>query len=162
MRTSKTKLPVLPCTINNKCTKKFLNEFNENTFVDDSGYAIYKRRKDSSTITKNGIQLHNGYVVPYNPGLLRRYQSHINVEWCNQVGSIKYLFKYINKGPDRVTATLEDEDVDEINDYYDCRYLSACEATWRIYGFDIHYRFPRIERFPFQEERKQSVIFEAT
>lgn len=106
--------------------------------------------------------MHNGYVVPYNPGLLRRYQSHINVEWCNQAGSIKYLFKYINKGPDRVTAALEDEDVDEIKDYYDCRHISACEAAWRIYAFDIHYRFPPVERLPFQEEGKQSVIFEAT
>ena len=106
--------------------------------------------------------MHNGYVVPYNPGLLRRFQSHINVEWCNQVGSIKYLFKYINKGPDRSTVGLEDKDVDEIQEYYDCRYLSACEAAWRIYGFDIHYRFPPVERLPFHLEGEQSVIFEAT
>ncbi|GJV39781.1 ATP-dependent DNA helicase PIF1-like protein [Tanacetum coccineum] len=25
------------------------------------------------------------------------------------------------------------------------RYLLACEAAWRIYGFDIHYRFPPVE-----------------
>lgn len=154
--------PISPCTVKNKCTKKFPKQFNEKTFIDDSGYAIYKRRNDGCTVTKSGSEVHNGYVVPYNPGLLRRYQSHINVEWCNQSGSIKYLFKYINKGPDRVTAALEEEDVDEIKDYYDCRYLSACEAAWRIYGFDIHYRFPPVERLPFHEQGQQSVLFDAT
>ena len=61
-----------------------------------------------------------------------------------------------------MTTALEDEDVDEIKDYYNCRYLSACEATWRIYGFDIHYGFPPVERLPFHEEGKQPVIFETT
>ncbi|GKD21418.1 hypothetical protein Tco_1223121, partial [Tanacetum coccineum] len=81
------------------------------------------------------------------------YQAHIKVEWCNQFGSIKYLFKYITKGPDRVTATVEDEEKDEIKDYLDCRYLSSCEAAWRIFKFDIHHRFPAVERLPFQLEK---------
>nr|GEZ70494.1 hypothetical protein [Tanacetum cinerariifolium] len=136
--------------------------FNDKTFINESGYAIYKRRNDESTIKKSRTELHNGFVVPYNPGLLQRYQSHINVEWCNQLGSIKYRFKYINKGPDRVTAAVEDVEVDEIKENYDCRYLSACEAAWRIYGFDIHYRFPPVERLPFHLKGEQSVIFDAT
>ncbi|GKB49987.1 hypothetical protein Tco_0900740 [Tanacetum coccineum] len=150
--------PSCPCTVDYKCTKKFPKQFNESTVIDDSGYAIYKRRNDGSTIKKSETDLHNGYVVPYNPGLLRRYQAHINVEYCNQVGSIKYLFKYINKGPDRVSATIDGEEVDEIKDYLNCRYLSACEAAWRIYGFDIHYRTPSVERLPFHLKDEQQVI----
>ncbi|PHT78408.1 hypothetical protein T459_16460 [Capsicum annuum] len=76
-----------------------------------------------------------------------KYGAHINVEWCNQSKSIKYLFKYVNKGHDRATIafsqSIHDEgsqDVDEINMYYDCRYISPCEAAWRIFGFFIHYR----------------------
>ncbi|GKC11606.1 ATP-dependent DNA helicase RRM3-like protein, partial [Tanacetum coccineum] len=77
---------------------------------------------------------------------------------CTMVGSIKYLFKYINKGPDRVSATIDGEEVDEIKDYLNCRYLSACEAAWRIYGFDIHYRTPSVERLPFHLKDEQQVI----
>nr|GEY53077.1 hypothetical protein [Tanacetum cinerariifolium] len=140
--------PSCPCTVDFKCTKNFPKQFNETIVIDDKGQAIYKRRNDGNTITKSETYLHNGYVVPYNAGLLKRYQSHINVEWCNQIWSIKNLFKYINKGPDRVTAAVDDEEGDEIKDFYDCRYLSACEAAWRIYGFDIHYRRPPVERYP--------------
>nr|GFB36397.1 hypothetical protein [Tanacetum cinerariifolium] len=143
-----------------KCTKKFPRQFNETTIY--SGYALYKRINDGNIIKKSGTDLHKGYVVPYNPGLLRRYQAHINVEWCNQVGSIKYLFKYINKGPDRVNATVDGEEVDEIKDFLNCRYLLACKAAWRIYGFEIHYRTPPVERFPFHLNDEQQVIFDAT
>ncbi|GJT67084.1 hypothetical protein Tco_1018564 [Tanacetum coccineum] len=152
--------PSCPYTVNNKCTKKFHKQFNETTFIDESGYSIYKIRNDGCTIQKQRADLHNGYVVPYNPGLLRHYQSHINVEWCNQISSIKYLFKYIYKGLDRVIVIAKNEEVDEISDYYDCRYLSACEATWRIYVFNIHYRFPPVERLLFHLPNEQSVIFD--
>nr|GEZ95141.1 uncharacterized protein [Tanacetum cinerariifolium] len=114
----------------------------------------------SRTVTKQGVELDGHYVFPYNPTLLKRYQAHINVEWCNQFGSIKYLFKYIDKGPDRVTATVEDDEKDEISDYYDCRYLSSCEAAWRIFRFDIHHRFPAVKRLPFHLPDQQSVVFD--
>ncbi|CAH1445856.1 unnamed protein product [Lactuca virosa] len=96
--------------------------------------------------------------------------AHINVEWCNQAALIKYLFKYINKGPDRATievaqnnngGDIDDVPVDEIKNYYDCRYLSACEASWRIYGFDVHYIYPSVVRLPFHLPGKQNVVYGA-
>lgn len=151
-----------PCMVGNKCSKNFPKTFNESTFIDESGYAIYKRPDNGRSIKKSGVELYNGSVVPYSSRLLREYQAHINVEWCNQFGSIKYLFKYINKGPDRITAAIEEEDKDEIQEYLDCRYLSACEAAWRIFKFDIHHRYPAVERLPFHLPNEHSVIFDAT
>ncbi|GJW63800.1 hypothetical protein Tco_0115684 [Tanacetum coccineum] len=148
------------CMVENKCSKNFPKKFNDATFIDESGYAIYKRSDNGRTVMKQGAELDGRYVVPYNLTLLKRYQAHINVEWCNQFGSIKYLFKYINKGPDRVTAVVEDEETDEIKDYFDCRYLSSCEAEWRIFKFDIHHRFPVVERLPFHLPNQQSIVFD--
>ncbi|XP_071708564.1 uncharacterized protein [Rutidosis leptorrhynchoides] len=77
------------------------------------------RREDGRKVIKQGHELDYRNVVPYNEFLLRKNQAHINVEWCNQVGAIRYLFKYINKGNDRVIAGLCDEETDEIKEYYD-------------------------------------------
>ncbi|GKD72870.1 putative DNA helicase Pif1-like protein, partial [Tanacetum coccineum] len=163
--------PSCPCTIKGKCTKKFPKTYSERTSTDSDGYPVYKRRDDGKFVEKSGVKLNNRFVVGYNSFLLKKYQAHINVEYCNQAGSIKYLFKYINKGPDRVTAICTDnnqtenandeEVVDEIKDYYDCRYLSACEACWRILGNEIHYRFPAVERLPFHLPGQQQVVYEA-
>uniref|UniRef100_A0A803PIA8 ATP-dependent DNA helicase n=1 Tax=Cannabis sativa TaxID=3483 RepID=A0A803PIA8_CANSA len=77
--------------------------------------------------------------------------------------SIKYLFKYVHKGSDRTTATMESidttEEIDEIKTYLDCRYISATEACWRIFQFDIHYRKPSVERLPFDLPGEHTVIF---
>ncbi|KAK9059237.1 hypothetical protein SSX86_021856 [Deinandra increscens subsp. villosa] len=125
------------------------------------------KRRDGPTIVKSGADIDTRFVVPYNKFLLKKYQAHINVEWCNQGNAIKYLFKYINKGPDRTTLKLQPYDsngqplksIDEIKLYYDCRYVSACEASWRIYAFDVHHRYPSVTRLPFHLPGQQNVIF---
>lgn len=162
--------PECPCMEDNKCSKGFPKHFRDSTSVDEEGYPLYRRRDNGAHIYKGDKILDNRHVVPYNKYLLKRYQAHINVEWCNQSGAIKYLFKYINKGPDRITAGVytanvdnngefQEKKIDEIKDYYDCRYISACEASWRIYGFELHYRKPAVERLHFHLPEEQSVIY---
>ncbi|XP_021986250.1 uncharacterized protein LOC110882569 [Helianthus annuus] len=162
--------PLCPCMVHQKCSKKFPKKYIDETCVDSEEYPVYHRRQTSNTVVKNGVTLDNRFVVPYNALLLRKYQCHVNVEWCNQSGSIKYLFKYINKGPDRVTASVfhanstknnteQNVAVDEIKAYLDCRYISACEAAWRIFMYDIHYRYPAVEVLPFHCEDGQSIVY---
>lgn len=156
-----------PCMISNRCSKYFPKKFVPNTIIDASGYPVYRRRDNGVHIKKGEAIIDNSFVVPYNAKLLLKYSAHINVEWCNQSRSIKYLFKYINKGHDRVTAsfynpaseTPNEDVIDEIRMYYDCRYLSPCEAVWRIYGFDINYREPPVERLMFHLPGENYVMF---
>ncbi|XP_058759604.1 uncharacterized protein LOC131632901 [Vicia villosa] len=137
------------CMKNGRCSKYYPKKFIEHTIVDAEGYPLYMRRSKIFTIEKNGITLDNRHVVPYNTRFLMKYQAHINMEWCNQSTSIKYLFKYINKCYDRITAavsTNNNQPVDEIQQYLDCRYVSPSEACWRIYSYNIHGRKPAVER----------------
>jgi len=148
----------LPCMKNGKCSIFFPKKFYQTTTISEDGFPYYRRRNNLATIIKNGISLDNRSVVPYNPVLLVKYQAHINVEWCNKSSSIKYLFKYINKGYDRITTTIvpnhdesniNQESVDKIKKYLDCRYISPCEACWRIFSFHIHGRNHVVERLYF-------------
>ncbi|KAF7835659.1 putative PIF1 DNA helicase/replication protein A1-like protein [Senna tora] len=155
------------CMGSNKCSKHFPKKFTDRTFFDEHGYAKYCRRDTGKKVVKNGIELDNCYVVPYNCRLLLRYQAHINVEFCNQSRSIKYLFKYLSKGYDKVTAYVSNRSVsndnqnntDENNMYYDCKHISACEAAWRMFRFYINYRDPSVERFPFHLPNEHDIIF---
>ncbi|KAI5385908.1 hypothetical protein KIW84_072493 [Lathyrus oleraceus] len=122
-----------PCMKDGKCSKYFPKQFQPETIVDQDGFPVYRRRDNGHTVLKNGIQVDNRNVVPYNAKLLTKYQAHINMEWCNQSTSIKYLFKYINKGYDRITAAIvpnddgtsnQPQNIDEIKQYIDCRYVS--------------------------------------
>jgi hypothetical protein len=154
-----------PCMVDNHCSKFYPKKFVQKTSFDPSGYPIYRRRDFGHTVIKKNILLDSCSVVPYNPKLLMKYQAHINIEYCNKSNCIKYLFKYIHKGVDRVTATLrnsDDEIVDEIQQYYDCRFLSPSESIWRIFQFKIHDRKPAVVRLTFHEEGKQSIIFKDT
>jgi hypothetical protein len=100
------------------------------------------------TILVHGVELDNRWVVPHNVYLSTKYDAHINVEVCNNICVVKYLFKYVYKRHDCATVEIScysDNategnvvEVDEIKKYFDCQYISASEATWHIFKFDMH------------------------
>ncbi|CAN0922378.1 ATP-dependent DNA helicase PIF1 [Linum grandiflorum] len=132
--------PSSPCMKNSRCSKFFPKQFASETTFDANGYVTYRRRQTSITVEKSGTTLDNRYVVPYNRDLLVKYQAHINVEICHKGQLIKYLFKYITKGPDRSEVRNPNQPIDEISQYLDCRSLSSYEAVWRLFSFKIHER----------------------
>ena len=95
--------------------------------------------------------------MPYNPYLLLKFQCHINVEVCTSIKAIKYIYKYTYKGPDRDCMEVVR---DEIAEYIDARYLSAPEACWRLFGFQMQARSHPVERLPVHLPFGQTVLFE--
>ena len=109
--------------------------------------------------------------VPYNPSLLLKYNAHINVEICSTVSAVKYLYKYVYKGHDRAivefhagdsTINSRPKGVDEIANYLEARYVSASEACYRLFSFELHANMPHVMRLVLHLEGKQSVVFRDT
>ncbi|CAN1250922.1 ATP-dependent DNA helicase PIF1 [Linum perenne] len=138
--------PSSPCMKEGHCSKFFPKSYATETTFDDNGYVTYRRRQTDITAVKAGTILDNRYVVPYHRELLIKYQAHMNVEVCHKGQLIKYLFKYILKGPDRSNVQNPQEPRDEIANYLDCRSISSYEAVWRLFQYKIHERTPSVFR----------------
>ena len=127
------------------CSKKFPRKFRKETMIDENGIIIYKLRNTPYYVEKETIKFDNRFVVPHNIRLCLKFCAHINVEICSQSMLIKYLFKYLTKGPDRIKAVIEKNIctknsqkidytfVDETKNYINCRYITPSEAIWRLY-----------------------------
>ncbi|XP_072053051.1 uncharacterized protein [Arachis hypogaea] len=159
-----------PCMNNGSCLNFYPKEFRQRTLIDEAGFFKYRRTDNGRTMKKRECVLDNKFIVSYNPELLLKFGCHINVEYTCQTSSIKYLFKYVHKGNDCVTATLYNagdpsettQVVDKIRNYYDCRYISACEAVWRLFGYEIQKKEPFVIRLPFHLEDEQLVVYGET
>ncbi len=146
-----------------RCSKDYPKPFCEATFIDERGYVHYKRPEGATCVTLNGKhQIDNRDIVPYCPALLLMLECHCNVEISSTVQVIKYLFKYIHKGPDKakVAITDDDENVDEINDYVSTRYVGAAEAIWRIFEYHTSSQYPPVKALPVHLPNEDNVIFE--
>ena len=123
--------PNCPCMKENTCSKRYPKSFNDETFVDNLGFPVYRRRDDGRYIIKTGVRMDNTHVVPYNLNLLKKFQGHLNVEWCNKSNLLKYPFKYLTKGHDKArvgfysshvgTDSNSAAGIDEIDEYIKCR-----------------------------------------
>ncbi|KAL3651616.1 hypothetical protein CASFOL_004618 [Castilleja foliolosa] len=164
--------PTSPCMRDGQCSKSFPKKIECSSRFDKDGYVHYRRRESTNHALKNGIILDNRYVVPYNEALCRRFNAHINVEHCGWNMMIKYLFKYISKGADRVRFCISRSDdasasgdgaavpsVNEVTNFLDGRYICPHEASWRILNFPIHERNPAVEILAVHLEDMQSVTF---
>jgi hypothetical protein len=153
------------CLENGRCKKYYPKSFCEQTVMNDDGYPEYARPDNGRTILKesgaagarNVTTYTNRDVVPHCRELLVEFQCHINVEVCASIKSVKYVHKYIYKGPDR--ATLQTQGHDEVKAYLDSRYISSVEAAWHLFEFAMHLEYPSVYRLPVHLQNEQNVVF---
>ncbi|VDP09271.1 unnamed protein product [Heligmosomoides polygyrus] len=76
-----------------------------------------------------------------------------NLEICGMISVVKYVDKYIYKGPDRAHINIvsnvqntEQQEIDEIRQHLDTRYVCAPESLHRIFGFPIQDKFHTVCR----------------
>nr|XP_045084652.1 uncharacterized protein LOC123494084 [Aegilops tauschii subsp. strangulata] len=109
--------------------------------------------------------LDNRWVVPYNPYLLRMFNCHINVEVCSSIKAVKYLYKYIYKGHDKASFSIDQPDadgnIDDIKRYVDARWITPPEAMWRIFGFPLCANYPLVLQLPLHLPNMHRVAFNA-
>jgi hypothetical protein len=154
-----TQNPQSPCMDGNKCSKSFPKPFRDQTTVSDDSYANLRRRNDGKQHIINGKEVDNRWVVPHSPWLIWKYRCHINVECITSVKAIKYIYKYVYKGHDRTTmefGTCQDE----VKQYLDARYVSSCEALWRIYHFRMHDEHPGVVRLQVHLPNQQLISWD--
>ncbi|XP_020999390.2 uncharacterized protein LOC110281460 [Arachis duranensis] len=149
-----------PCMKNGKCKRNYPKEFAAETRRGDDSYPQYRRRFDTPVQINQNVTVDNRWVVPYNPWLLLKYDCHINVEICSSIKSIKYLYKYCYKGPDRVAMEVHNSsNVDEVQQFVDARWIVAPEACWRIFKFNLYRMYPSVERLQIHLPNQHQVSF---
>ena len=159
-----------PCMEQGKCSKKFPKDWMQSTRSDQDGYPQYRRRKiedgGREAVIVRGEKIYrvdNRYIVPYNSFLTKLFQCHINVELCTSVRAIKYVCKYICKGQDMLAFELKAKNANDETELFQlARYISAPEAAWRIFAFDIHEHSPGVEPLAVHLENQRIITFNPT
>jgi hypothetical protein len=136
--------PSSPCMADGKCTKHYPKEFSHETTLNEYGYLLYYRPDNGTAYEVRNHIVNNRWIVPYCPFLSAKYNCHVNVECAVSFASIKYVTKYLHKGHDRATLSLDLRD--EIQYYLNSRYVSAIEGVWRMFHFEMHNHYPAVVR----------------
>jgi hypothetical protein len=120
----------------------------------------------------------NRWIVSYNLHLATKYHAHINVEICSSISTVKYLYKYVYKGPDRAITVVERradmpgqknnaqaivahgewQNHHEIKTYLEGHYVFASEASWCLFSFRMHDETPSITCLAVHEPGMHMVV----
>ncbi|KAJ8936716.1 hypothetical protein NQ314_012188 [Rhamnusium bicolor] len=164
--------PDAPCMTDGRCRKYFPRAYCEETILNagDNHRPLYRRPRNGRFIQLPIAIVTNTRVVPYNPYALVKFQTHINFEVVGSLKTMKYLYKYVSKGPDCITAVAEPDGaeggggarvrVDEVADYLDSRYVSSMEAAWRLQELKMHDRSHSVMVLPVHLPGNRMVVFD--
>lgn len=84
------------------CKNFYPKAFCDVTTQNIGTYPAYRRRGRGVKVIVSGAKLDNRWVVPYNPYLLCMFDCHVNIEICSKIKAVKYIYKYICKGCDKI------------------------------------------------------------
>ncbi|GAA0156667.1 hypothetical protein LIER_38314 [Lithospermum erythrorhizon] len=97
------------CMREGKCKSHYPKEFAAQTSHRNGRYPIYRSRDTGVEVQVRGQLLDTCWIVPYNPTLLAEFDCHFNVEICCDIRVVKYLYKYVYKGHDKVAFRIAPE-----------------------------------------------------
>ncbi|KAE8184431.1 hypothetical protein CF328_g7858, partial [Tilletia controversa] len=148
------------CQKDGKCTFGFPQPLSDLTYVDPNTHrVIYRRRQEQDRM-----------IAQYCPDLLLLWEGHCHIDLAMSAHTFVYMFKYISKGPDyahyRIRPDGENEPSVEqaaqaaADDYIQARYLSATEATWRIFGLHLTSGTPTVIRLGVHESQRNIARFQ--
>ena len=147
--------------VNEKYSKHFSKEYKERTDWAEDSYPLYTRPDNGLVFECNGTRFTNQYVVPHCSQLLLLFDYHINVEIFAGLRTVKYLSKYIYKGPDRATMKISGGMQDEIKAHLNSQFIGTTEACWKIFKFNMHRKSPAVQRLPIHFSNEHYVNFHA-
>jgi hypothetical protein len=163
-----------------KCKKRYSHSFNEETHCDVDKYSKYQHHQTRISIDLNMQHMwDNRWIVPYNLHLATKYHAHINVEICLSISAVKYMYKYVYKGPNRAIVVVERQvdtpgqennaqvvitngewqNCNEIKTYLEGHYVSTSEASWHLFSFKMHDGTPFVTRLVVHELRMHTVVY---
>ncbi len=154
------KYPNAPCMVNDVCKKCYSRTFFEEITQGENNYPIYHRRNDGRKFQKtpDGFAYDNRWVVPHNLFFTKMFNAHINVEVSAGIRSVKYLFKYVYKGPNCVITVIVGP-TNKIQQYINTRYLSVTEGVDSLFSFKKHMEWPLVTRLVIHLPKHYNVIF---
>ncbi|XP_060218953.1 uncharacterized protein LOC132645771 [Lycium barbarum] len=149
------------------CKFKYPKSYANETSKGQNSYPIYRRRDTGKFVKIRAQYLDNSWVVPYNPYLLSKFNCHINVEVCADIKVVKYIYKYICKGQDKIAFNIQSNDtnntdIDEIKEYRSGRWVSPPETMWRLFAFHINEMNPNVYQLQLHLKNQQFVSFKTT
>ena len=162
--------PSCPCmdfvgtSTKKECKKKFPQCFCKETTVDENSFINYRRRSPEdggeTFVNDKGILVDNRWVVPWNKAILQAWKGHANLVIVTSVVSVKYVFKYQHKGPDRIMMSLEACGNSEVEQFVTGRYLSAAESCWRLLGFKLTKRSHGVQKLACHLKNEHCIVFQ--
>jgi len=150
--------PTAPCMMNGACSKGFSKPLREETGITKDSYVCTRRCNTGHTYRVGDNDVDNRWVVCHSPYLIWKYRCYINVESIASIKAVKYIYKYVYKGHDRTTMQFG-RSIDEVKLYLDVRYISSCEAMWRLYLFNMQKHIPTVVHLQVHLPNEQPIIY---